>query len=99
MKKILVLTSILVSFATTVCADYLKAGVIMCNNADPIRKIVELHLKGDSVGVINYFSDKQVMGICNQTVAAMTPSSLGREDLLGGVTKIGSIYVVTSDIK
>lgn len=99
MKKILISTSILVSFTSTVYADYLKAGVIMCNNADSIRKIVELHLKGDSAGVINYFSDKQSIGICNQTVAAMTPSNLGRQDLSGGVTKIGSIYVATSDIR
>lgn len=99
MKKFLISTSILITFSTSLCADYLKAGVIMCNNADSIRKIVELHSKGDSAGVINYFSNKQQIGACNQTVAAMTPSSLGREDLSGGVTKIGSIYVATSDIR
>lgn len=98
MKKVVLLISIMALF-TTIHADYLKAGVLMCNNADSIRKIVELHLKGDSSGVLNYFSDKQSMGICSQTVTSMIPSSLGREDLSGGVTKIGLIYVATSDIR
>lgn len=81
-------------------ADYLKRGVIMCNNSDSIRKLVELDNKGDSVAFMNYFSKMSNVGICNQTIAAMTPSNLGRTDLYGGVTQIGNgIFVITSDIK
>ena len=81
-------------------ADYLKKGVIMCNNPDSVKKLVQLDNNGDSTGFLNYFSQMTNMGVCNQTVMAMTPSDLGRIDLYGGVTQIGSrIFVITSDIK
>lgn len=34
------------------------------------------------------------MRICSQTIAAMTPSSLGRTDLSGGVTRINYQYLL-----
>ena len=86
--------------AITINADYLQKGVIMCNNADSIRKLVDLDSNNDPAGFINYYSQMESMRICSQTIAAMTPSSLGRTDLSGGVTRIGdSIFVITSEIK
>ena len=97
MKKILLICCTLI---ITLSADYLKKGVIMCNNPDSIRKLVSFDNRGDSVNFMNYFSSMQNIGICSQTIMAMTPSNLGRTDLSGGVTQIGTqIFVITSDIK
>lgn len=100
MKNKLLIIYILISISLNVNADYLKKGVIMCNNPDSIRKLVSFDDNGDSMKFMNYFSSMQNIGICSQTIMAMTPSNLGRTDLSGGVTQIGTqIFVITSDIK
>lgn len=100
MKLKILTLSLFLSTAILLNADYLKKGVIMCSNSDSVRKLVELDNNGDSTGFLNYFSQMTNIGVCNQTVMAMTPSDLGRIDLYGGVTQIGSrIFVITSDIK
>lgn len=96
-KKCLICSFLIISFLN---ADYLKKGVIMCNNSESIRKLVSFDRNNDSVSFMNYFSSMLNIGVCSQTVMSMTPSNLGRIDLSGGVTQIGTqIFVITDDIK
>lgn len=99
MKIKFIIISILI-YTSILNADYLKKGVIMCNNPESIRKLVSFDANNDSISFMNYFSSMQNIGICSQTIMPMIPSNLGRDDLSGGVTKIGSqIFIITSDIK
>ena len=83
----------------TVEASTLNRGALMCNNADSIRKLVRLDQQGKSTDFMNYYSSMVQRGVCSTTIATMNPDNLGRRDLSGGVTQIGSIFVVTGDIR
>lgn len=80
-------------------AATLKAGVLMCKNADTVRNLVRLDKEGRTTEFLNYYDEMERKGICAQSVATMNPDNLGRQDLSGGVTKVGNLYFVTSDIR
>ncbi|NBL00858.1 MAG: hypothetical protein EOM50_23255 [Erysipelotrichia bacterium] len=80
-------------------AAIVKAGVLMCNDADSVRTLVKLDNEGKSTEFIKYYSDMERKKICTQSVATMNLDNLSRQDLSGGVTKVGSLYFATQDIK
>jgi len=79
-------------------AAIVRSGSLMCNNENSIRKLVLLDRQGKANEFWNYYSLMASRRICSETVMNMNTNNLGRRDLSGGVTQIGTIFVATDDI-
>ena len=97
MKKIFL--ALLVLFIGLAEASTLNSGAIICNNAESIRELNRLDEQRKLAEFINYYASMEQRGVCSTAVARMNPDNLGRKDLNGGVTQIGSIFVLTSEIR
>jgi len=101
MKKAFLPLAVISIVTTSITAGTVLKGRIMCNNPDTIRTLVQLDKEGKSIELLKFYSEMEQRRVCVDVSYNMDTESLGRKDLYGGVSQIGSgrVYVITREIQ